>query len=90
MAEKYEDVDFVLQQPVGFYKEAFLFVKAGETVAQGDTITIDEYEKYVNEIVSVSAHVAETGLPVQYSYDGNELTKVTASTSRDVVKISFK
>ena len=89
MTEKKDDVTFELLHPVGSHKEALVFVDDGETVALNDTITLDEAEYYVNEIVSVSAHVRETGESQQYSYDDNELKKETDNASRDVIRIVF-
>ena len=90
MAEKISVVDFELVEPTGLYKRALLRVQVGESVDGADTITLDDYELYVNEIISVSSHVFATGVPNTYAYATNVLTKTTAAATRDVIEILFK
>ena len=90
MAEKKDNITFVIQDPTGLYKRALVFVDEGETIGQNDTITLDEHEYRVEDITSVRAHVRETGESQQYSYDGNELKKETENDSRDVIEILFR
>lgn len=81
------DITFTLIEPTGFYKRALVTAEASAT----ETITLDDPELYVNEIVSVRAHVAATGVAVVYAYATNVLTRTTAGTDvEDVIEILYK
>lgn len=89
-AEQKADVtDFTLLEPLGPMKRALLEVQEGGTVNTTNEITLDAEEYRVDTIHSVRAHVFATGLPQEYSYENNVLTKVTENDSRDVIEILF-
>lgn len=87
--QKADVTDFTLLEPLGPMKRALLEVQEGETVNTTNEITLDAEEYRVDTIHSVRAHVFATGLPQEYSYENNVLTKVTGNDSRDVIEILF-
>lgn len=93
--EKNDVISFTLLDPLSPYKRALIVVDATATVDSGDSdfITLDntfeDGKARVENIKSVRGHVFETGAPVQYSYDGNVLTKEGGGDTRDVIEILF-
>lgn len=87
--QKADVTDFTLLEPLGPMKRALLEVQEGATVDESNEITLDAKEYRVDTIHSVRAHVFATGLPQEYSYENNVLTKVTGNDSRDVIEILF-
>ena len=92
MAEA-EEITFVPIQTTGTYSQAVITAEASAT----ETITLNDIEDaYVKEVISIQAHVAETGVPITYAYDNDDdgeqvLTRTTAGSDvDDVIVITYK
>ena len=90
MAEKNGVIKFELLHPTGLYKEALVTIEEGETIAAADTITLDDPELFVNEIVSASAHLYGDSTAQTYEFADNVLTRGAGTAAREVVRIVFK